>query len=207
MYKIEMAVNASNPSLEAIMKDMVNKIAFGSAQEFREFERGLYKFKMSDKVVKAGYAGVRPFYQNYLYPADGSEFQQLSLLHVAVLTGDIAMVEEVMRMGVPLEKLTGNTLDKDFKNKTARGLADILIARSKTPQEAENFKAIKSLLLKRGAHPKMITTITGRKLAFPENAENVQYYKNATAELNRIMSKVQTRKGRKSRKTRKTRRA
>jgi hypothetical protein len=117
------------------------------------------------------------------------------------------MVEEVMRMGVPLEKPTGNTLDKEFKNKTARGLADVLIARSKTPQEAENFKAINKLLLQRGAQPKMVTTITGRKLAFPENAENVQYYKNAVAELNRIMSKVQTRKGRKTRKAKKTRKA
>ena len=202
-----MAVNASNPSLNAIMKDMVNKIAFDSADDFRTFERGLYKFKMSDKVAKAGYAGLRPFYQNYLYPADGSEFQQLSLLHVAVLTGDIAMVEEVMRFGVPLEKLTGNTLDKDFKNKTARGLADVLIARSKTPQEAENFKAIKSLLLKRGAQPKMVTTITGRKLAFPENAENVQYYKNAVAELNRMIPLQKSRKNRKAKKLRKTRRA
>ena len=87
------------------------------------------------------------------------------------------------------------------------GLADVLIKRYKTPEEAAKFKAIKKLLLQRGAQPKMVTTITGRKLAFPENAENVQYYKNATAELNRIMSKVQTRKGRKSRKTRKTRRA
>ena len=35
-----MAVNASNPSLNAIMKDMVNKIAFDSADDFRTFERG-----------------------------------------------------------------------------------------------------------------------------------------------------------------------
>ena len=201
-----MAVNASNPSLEAIMKDMVNKIAFGSAQEFREFERGLYKFKMSDKVAKAGYAGLRPFYQNYLYPADGSEFQQLSLLHVAVLTGDIAMVEEVMRMGVPLEKLTGNTLDKGYRKRTARGLADVLIERSKTPEEAANFKAIKKLLLQRGAQPKTVTTWKGTKLVFPENAADVQYYKNATAELNRMFPLQKSRKNRKAKKTRKTRR-
>jgi hypothetical protein len=53
----------------------------------------------------------------------------------------------------------------------------------------------------------MKTTIMGKKLAFPENAENVQYYKNATAMVNRLLSQSQTRKGRKSRKVRKTRRA
>jgi hypothetical protein len=69
------------------------------------------------------------------------------------------------------------------------------------------FKAVKRVLLRRGAKPKMKTTIMGKKLAFLENAANVQYYKNATATVNRLLS--QSRKGRKTRKTRKnkTRRA
>ena len=85
------------------------------------------------------------------------------------------------------------------------GLADVLIKRYKTPEEAAKFKAIKKLLLQRGAQPKTVLTYTGRKLVFEENAADIQYYKNAVAELNRIMSKVQTRKGRKTRKAKKTR--
>jgi hypothetical protein len=84
----------------------------------------------------------------------------------------------------------------------------VLLLRYNTPEKgSEMFKAVKRVLLRRGAKPKMKTTIMGKKLAFPENAANVQYYKNATATLNRMLGAPQSRKGRKTRKTRKTRRA
>ena len=79
-------------------------------------------------------------------------------------------------------------------------MADVFIANSKTPEQAAPYKAIKKILLLNGAKPKMITTITGKKLAFPENKANVNEYMRGS------------KKGRKSRKAKncrknKTRRA
>jgi hypothetical protein len=120
------------------------------------------------------------------------------------------MVEEAMYFGTDLETPSGATLDPELAQKTPRQIADVLLLRYNTPEKgSEMFKAVKRVLLRRGAKPKMKTTIMGKKLAFNENAANVQYYKNATATVNRLLSQSQTRKGRKSRKTRKnkTRRA
>jgi len=114
-----------------------------------------------------------------------------------------------MYFGADLETPSGATLDPELAQKTPRQIADVLLLRYNTPEKgSEMFKAVKRVLLRRGAKPKMKTTIMGKKLAFPENAANVQYYKNATATLNRIMSQSQSRKN-KTRKTRKnkTRRA
>jgi hypothetical protein len=99
-----------------------------------------------------------------------------------------------------METLSGTTLDPEYAKKTPRGLADVLIARSNTPEAIAVFKAIKSLLLKRGAKPKMKTTLTGKKLAFPENAADVQYYKNAVAMVNRMFPLETSSKSRKNRK-------
>jgi hypothetical protein len=51
----------------------------------------------------------------------------------------------------------------------------------------------------------MKTTIMGKKLAYPENAANVQTYKNAVAAVNRMLGPPMSRKSRKNRKAKKTR--
>jgi len=191
-----------------IMKKLMDAVAFGTVDEVRAAQRSLYKIAEND-LKQMGYAGIRPFLQGYIHPMDGSQFQGLSLLHAAVLTGEPEIVEETMTFGIDLETPSGATLDPEFAQKTPRGLADVLIVRSKTPEEMAVFKAIKSQLLQRGAKPKMKTTIMGKKLAFPENAADVQKYKNAVAMVNRMLPLKQSRTSRKNRKARKnkTRRA
>jgi len=199
-----MANVARNTPAE-VVKKIMNTVAFGSVDDLKAAQRNTYK--MGNNVKKMGYPSVYRFLKQYIHPIDGSQFQGLTLLHVAVLTGEPDIVEETMNFGTDLERPSGATLDPEFAEKTPRGLADVMIVRSKSPEQAAAFKAIKSLLLKHGAKPKMKTTITGKKLAFPENAVNVQYYRNASAALNRMLSQPQfdTRKARKSRKARKTR--
>jgi hypothetical protein len=188
------------------MKQIMDIIVSGNVEGLKAARRNTGKLRSN--VEKMGYPGIRQFLTTYIHPQDGSEYQGMNPLHLAVLTGSPAMVEEAMYFGADLETPSGATLDPELAQKTPRQIADVLLLRYNTPEKGSGmFKAVKSVLLRRGAKPKMKTTIMGKKLAFPENAANVQYYKNATAELNRIMSKVQTRKGRKSRKVRKTRRA
>jgi hypothetical protein len=188
------------------MKQIMDIIVNGDVEGLKVARRNTGKLR--GNVEKLGYPGIRQFLTTYIHPRDGSEYQGMNPLHLAVLTGNPAMVEEAMYFGADLETPSGATLDPELAQKTPRQIADVLLLRYNTPEKgSEMFKAVKRVLLRRGAKPKMKTTIMGKKLAFPENAENVQYYKNATAELNRIMSKVQTRKGRKARKMRKTRRA
>jgi hypothetical protein len=197
--------NATSAPMVA-MKQIMDIIVNGSVAELKAAQQNTYKLR--NNVEKLGYAGLRPFLSTYIHPQDGSEYQGMSPLHLAVLTGSPEMVEEAMYFGTDLETPSGATLDPELAQKTPRQIADVLLLRYNTPEKgSEMFKAVKRVLLRRGAKPKMKTTIMGKKLAFPENAANVQYYKNATAMLNRIMSQPQTRKGRKTRKTRKTRRA
>ena len=195
--------NGAQETPMEIMKKLTKAIAFGTVDEIRAAQRSLYK--VANNVEKMGYAGIAPFLKQYKHPMDGSEFQGLSLLHVAVLTGEPEVVEETMTFGIDFETLSGATLNPEFAQKTPRGLADVMIMRSKTPEEMAVFKAIKSKLLKRGAKPKMKMTITGKKLAFPENAADVQNYKNAVAMVNRMFPVKKGRKSRKNRKARKTR--
>ena len=198
--------NTTSSTPAEVMKKIMDTIAFGTVDEIQAAKRATYK--MSDAVKKMGYAGVYPFLKEYIHPMDGSQFQGLTLLHAAVLTGEPEIVEETMKFGIDLEALSGKTLDPEFAQKTPRGLADVMIVRSKIPEAIAVFKAIKSLLLKRGAKPKMKTTITGKKLAFPENAADVQYYKNGVAMLERMFPLEKGYKSRKNRNTRnKTRRA
>jgi hypothetical protein len=188
------------------MKQIMDIIVNGDVEGLKAARRNTGKLR--GNVEKMGYPGIRQFLTTYIHPQDGSEYQGMNPLHLAVLTGNPAMVEEAMYFGADLETPSGATLDPKLAQKTPRQIADVLLLRYNTPEKgSEMFKAVKRVLLRRGAKPKMKTTVRGRKLAFNENAANVQYYKNATAELNRIMSKVQTRKGRKARKMRKTRRA
>ena len=189
------------------MKQIMDIIVSGDIEGLKVARQNT--FKLRNNVEKLGYAGLRPFLSTYIHPQDGSEYQGMSPLHLAVLRGSPEMVEEAMYFGTDLETPSGATLDPELAQKTPRQIADVLLLRYNTPEKgSEMFKAVKRVLLRRGAKPKMKTTIMGKKLAFPENAANVQYYKNATATLNRIMSQSQSRKNktRKSRKN-KTRRA
>jgi len=198
--------NVSSAPMVA-MKQIMDIIVSGDVEGLKVARQNT--FKLRNNVEKLGYAGLRPFLSTYIHPQDGSEYQGMNPLHLAVLRGSPEMVEEAMYFGADLETPSGATLDPELAQKTPRQIADVLLLRYNTPEKgSEMFKAVKSVLLRRGAKPKMKTTIMGKKLAFPENAANVQYYKNATATLNRIMSQSQSRKNktRKSRKN-KTRRA
>ena len=199
--------NASSAPMVA-MKQIMDIIVSGDIEGLKVARQNT--FKLRSNVEKLGYAGLRPFLSTYIHPQDGSEYQGMSPLHLAVLRGSPEMVEEAMYFGTDLETPSGATLDPELAQKTPRQIADVLLLRYNTPEKgSEMFKAVKRVLLRRGAKPKMKTTIMGKKLAFPENAANVQYYKNATATLNRMLGAPQSRKGRKTRKTRKnkTRRA
>ena len=198
--------NVSSAPMVA-MKQIMDIIVSGDIEGLKVARQNT--FKLRNNVEKLGYAGLRPFLSTYIHPQDGSEYQGMSPLHLAVLRGSPEMVEEAMYFGTDLETPSGATLDPELAQKTPRQIADVLLLRYNTPEKgSEMFKAVKRVLLRRGAKPKMKTTIMGKKLAFPENAANVQYYKNATATLNRMFGKPQSRKNktRKSRKN-KTRRA
>jgi len=193
--------NASSAPMVA-MKKIMDIIASGDVEGLKVARQNT--FKLRNNVEKLGYAGLRPFLSTYIHPQDGSEYQGMNPLHLAVLRGSPEMVEEAMYFGADLETPSGATLDPKLAQKTPRQIADVLLLRSyNTPEKGRMFKAVKSVLLRRGAKPKMKTTIMGKKLAFNENKANVQYYKNATATLNRMLGAPQSRKGRKTRKTRK----
>ena len=193
--------NVSSAPMVA-MKQIMDIIVSGDIEGLKVARQNT--FKLRNNVEKLGYAGLRPFLSTYIHPQDGSEYQGMNPLHLAVLTGSPEMVEEAMYFGTDLETPSGATLDPELAQKTPRQIADVLLLRSyNTPEKGRMFKAVKSVLLRRGAKPKMKTTIMGKKLAFNENKANVQYYKNATATLNRMLGAPQSRKGRKTRKTRK----
>jgi len=200
--------NASSAPMVA-MKQIMDIIANGTVAELQVAQSNMYKLR--NNVEKLGYPGLRQFLSTYIHPQDGSEYQGMNPLHLAVLTGMPEMVEETMKFGTDLETPSGATLDRKLARKTPVQIAEELLLRYNTPENGSAmFKAVKSVLLRRGAKPTMIRTASslGRKtLKFPDNAANVQYYKNATAMVNRMFGKPQSRKNRKARKTRKTRRA
>ena len=146
----------------------------------------------------------------YIHPMDGSDFQDMTPLQAAVFSGKPELVDLVLQLHNDIEYSTPGVIHEILENKTARGMADVFIANSKTPEQAAPFKAIKKSLLLNGAKPKMVSTIMGKKLAFPENKANVNEYKRVSNTINSIYRN--SRKGRKTRKsrknkTRKTRRA
>jgi len=202
--------NASSAPMVA-MKQIMDIIVSGDIEGLKVARQNT--FKLRSNVEKLGYAGLRPFLSTYIHPQDGSEYQGMSPLHLAVLRGSPEMVEEAMYFGTDLETPSGATLDPKLARKTPVQIAEELLLRYNTPEKgSEMFKAVKRVLLRRGAKPTMIRTVSSlgrKKLAFPDNAANVQYYKNATATLNRMLGAPQSRKGRKTRKSRKnkTRRA
>ena len=91
-----------------------------------------------------------------------------------------------------MEYYTDSLKHSILQDKTARGMADVFIAHSTSPEQAAPYRAIKTILLRSGAKPKTVTTMKGTKLVFNENKANVNEYKRLSG---------------KTRKTRKIRRA
>jgi hypothetical protein len=89
----------------------------------------------------------------------------------------------------------------ELEGKTYRGVADIAIKKSSDPAKVERFKQIKKLLLRSGAKPK---THFG-KLVFPEDKEDVDYYKATHPRGGRRVKKTYKRKVSTRRSTRRRR--
>ena len=141
--------------------------------------------------------------KEYNHPRDGSDFQDMTPLQAAVFSGSPEMVDEVLQLHNDIEYSTPGVIHEILENKTARGMADVFIAQSKTEEQAAPFRAIKKSLLLNGAKPKMVTTIMGKKLAFAENKANVNEFKRMTNVVSDIYRN--SRKGRKAGKARKAR--
>jgi len=139
------------------------------------------------------------------YPNDGSLFEGMTPLQAAVFSGNPEMVREVLKLGSNLETTYSNISGKqripELQGKTARGFADLFIANSKTSEQAAPYKEIKKILLQNGAKPKTVTSITGTRLAFPENQVNINVYKRSLTGKVPVFKK-RTRKNRKTRKMR-----
>lgn len=130
--------------------------------------------------------------KNYIHPYNSGTFTYMTPLQAAVFSGKPEMVEEVLQLGNDMEYSSDDVIHPIIKNKTARGMADVFIVYSTTPEQAAPYKAIKKILLLHGAKPKMVTTMMGKKLAFPENKVNVNEY---------MRGAIKTRKNRKARKS------
>ena len=193
--------------IEMEVSDALNRMIFaigrGDLATYKQIVNVEFPSKLGPRIEE----GYRPLLQDYVHPRDGSDFQDMTPLQAAVFSGSPQMVEEVLKLGNDKEYSTPGVIHEILENKTARGMADVFIANSTSPEQAAPYKAIKSILLKRGAKPKMVTTITGKRLAFPENKANINEYKRGVEMMNRMFGKTQSR--RKARKTRKnkTRRA
>ena len=191
--------------IEMDVSDALNRMIFaigdGDLARYKQIVNIEFPTKLGPRIEQ----GYRPLLQDYVHRRDGSDFQDMTPLQAAVFSGSPEMVEEVLKLGNDLEYSTPGVIHEIIENKTARGMADLFIAKSTTPEQAAPYRAIKKLLLLRGAKPKMVTTIMGKKLAFPENKVNINEYKRGVEMMNRMFGKSQTRKGRKTRKARKTR--
>ena len=117
-------------------------------------------------------------------------------LQAAVFSGNPEMVELVLQLGNDMEYKSDDVIHPIIENKTARGMADVFIANSTSPEQAAPYKAIKKLLLRNGAKPKMVTGITGKRFAFPENKANVNEYKRVANRLSRKSKKTRKNKTR-----------
>ena len=92
--------NASSAPMVA-MKQIMDIIASGDVEGLKVARQNT--FKLRNNVEKLGYAGLRPFLSTYIHPQDGSEYQGMNPLHLAVLRGSPEMIEEAMYFGADLE--------------------------------------------------------------------------------------------------------
>lgn len=187
--------------LENALDRMMSAIGSGDIQAYKQIVNDEFPVKFEPRM-KVSY---HKLLKNYIHPYNSGTFTYMTPLQAAVFSGNPEMVEEVLQLGNDMEYSSDDVIHPIIKNKTARGMADVFIAHSETPEQAAPYKAIKKILLLNGAKPKMVTTITGKRLAFPENKANVNEYKRGSSMVNSVYGK--SRKNRKAlRKTRKVNR-
>ena len=188
----------SRPQIEIDVRDalfdMMEAIGTGNIPAYKQIVDIEFPVNLQPRMAK----DYRTILKYYAHEMDGSQLQAMTPLQAAVYSGNPEMVKEVLKLGNDLEYYTDSVKHDIIENKTARGMADVFIAKSTSPEQAAPYRAIKKILLLNGAKPKTVTTITGTKLVFPENKANVNEYKRSSGK---------TRKGRKAKKTRKIRRA
>jgi hypothetical protein len=171
--------------IQDTLNRMVYAISTGDIASYRQIVHE--EFPKLEPRMGSSY---RTLLKEYIHPRDRTDFQDMTPLQVAVYSGSPEMVNEVLQLANDLEYASPGVIHEILENKTARGMADVFIEHSTTEEQAAPFRAIKKLLLLNGAKPKMVTTIMGKKLAFPENKANVNEYQRVS----------NSRKGRKSRK-------
>ena len=188
----------SRPQIEIDVRDalfnMMEAIGTGNVAAYKQIVDVEFPTKLQPRMTK----DHRTLLKYYAHEMDGAQLQAMTPLQAAVFSGNPEMVKEVLKLGNNLEYYTDSVKHDILEDKTARGMADVFIAKSTSPEQAAPYRAIKTILLRSGAEPKTVTTWKGTKLAFRENKANVNEYK-------RISGK--TRKARKAKKTRKARRA
>lgn len=183
--------------LENALDRMMYAIGSGDIQAYKQIVNVEFPVTLKPRMTISYHALLK----NYIHPYNSGTFTYMTPLQAAVFSGNPEMVKEVLQLGNNMEYKSDDVIHPIIQNKTARGMADVFIAESKTPEQAAPYKAIKKILLQNGAKPKTITTMMGKKLAFPENKANVNEY---------MRTAVKTRKNRKARKStrkNKTRRA
>ena len=182
--------------LDNALDRMMYAIGSGDIQAYKQILNVEFPVTLEPRMT----ISYHKLLKNYIHPYNSGTFTYMTPLQAAVFSGNPEMVKEVLQLGNDMEYKSDDVIHPIIQNKTARGMADVFIAESKTPEQAAPYKAIKKILLLNGAKPKTITTITGKKLAFPENKANINEYMRGS------------KKGRKSRKAKtsrknKTRRA
>jgi cobalamin biosynthesis Co2+ chelatase CbiK len=190
----------SRPQIEIDVRDalfdMMEAIGTGNIPAYKQIVDVEFPVNLQPRMTK----DYRTILKYYAHEMDGSQLQAMTPLQAAVYSGNPEMVKLVLQLDNDIEYYTDSLKHSIIQDKTARGMADVFIAHSTSQEQAAPYRAIKKILLLNGAKPKTITTMTGKKLAFPENKANVNEYKRLSGK---------TRKVRKTRKTRKnkTRRA
>ena len=182
--------------LENALDRMMFAIGSGDIQTYKQIVNVEFPVKFKPRM-KISY---HELLKNYIHTGD-DDFKYMTPLQAAVFSGNPDMVEEVLQLGNDMEYKSDDVIHPVIQNKTARGMADVFITHSTTSEQAAPYKAIKKILLQNGAKPKMITTMLGKKLAFPENKANVNEFMRGSPTANSNYGK--SRKNRKARKTRK----
>jgi len=183
----------SRPQIEIDVRDalfdMMEAIGSGNIPAYKQIVDVEFPVNLQPRMTK----DYRTILKYYAHEMDGSQLQAMSPLQAAVYSGNPEMVKEVLKLENDIEYYTDSVKHAILENKTARGMADVFIEHSTSQEQAAPYRAIKKILLLNGAKPKTVTTLTGKKLAFPENKANVNEYKRLSGK---------TRKARKARKTR-----
>ena len=167
----------SRPQIEIDVRnalfDMMEAIGTGNIPAYKQIVDVEFPVKLQPRMTK----DYRTILKYYAHEMDGADLQAMTPLQAAVYSGNPEMVKEVLKLDNDMEYYTDSVKHAILENKTARGMADVFIAHSTSPEQAAPYRAIKKILLLYGAKPKTVTTMTGKKLAFNENKANVNMYK------------------------------